>query len=186
MHLRTQPEWPWDKEDPVPCTGNNETNCYLKDAIDSYVKATTFCRQVLNYYESGGSISNNSKLAVGVIGALSGSVVSVVANGSAAKAWSGLSGATNGIQASMDQAFSAVLNANRMSQVRIAYQSNAKEIIGKSDASSAASYQNIVFSSVKMAADCAMGSANADAKLIQKLSDISEGGEKTEASGGGR
>ncbi|MFW9082036.1 hypothetical protein ACOI9X_22610 [Pseudomonas sp. P2757] len=77
----------------------------------SVIAATSFCRQVSNFYEGTGNINSRTKLGVKVLGVLAGSIFGVTAGGTAAKAWSSLSGATNGIQTDLGD--EALVRSNR-------------------------------------------------------------------------
>ncbi|WP_145929212.1 hypothetical protein [Chromobacterium vaccinii] len=165
-------QWPWQDENNFPCLKKNSEFCTSEDAISTYIKATTFCRQVLNYYEAGGALDDGSKLLVGSVGVLSGSVLSVVAKGTAAKGWAGMSGAANGIQGTMDKTFSSILSYKRMSAVNQAYVQDVSVILKESESAGADSNKKIVFGSIMMAADCAMGSSKVDSDLLQKVADL--------------
>ncbi|MBW7567776.1 hypothetical protein KIF53_15320 [Chromobacterium subtsugae] len=166
------PQWPWQDAQNYPCSKISTEPCTPEDAISTYIKATTFCRQVLNYYESGGELDDGSKLLVGSVGVLSGSVLSVVAKGTAAKGWSGMSGAANGIQATMDKTFSSIVSYKKMDAVNQSYAHDVSVIFNESGSDNPVSNNKIVFGSIMMAADCAMGSSKVDAALLQQIADF--------------
>ncbi|WP_440216205.1 hypothetical protein [Chromobacterium piscinae] len=172
---RSQAEWPWKVASDYPCQKSKPGSCDANDAISTYILATSFCRQELNYYESGGVHDDGSQLLVGTVGVLSGSVLSVISKGTAAKGWSGLSGAANGIQATMDKTFSSILSYKKMGMVNQAYENDVKMLLGESGKTDVDSNRKIVFGSIMMAADCAMGSAKVDADVMQKIANLSIG-----------
>jgi len=153
--------WPWKAESNI-CAG---TTCSEAEALKAYVAASSFCRDVQNYYESGGQRTNSTKVAIGAVGTLAGSVVAPIANGTAAKAWSGLSGATNAVQLSLDEAFAAAVTVKR----RAAVSSAAAD--GASAYAKAADANKRVLAAVDMARLCAMGSAEADKAAVKALTD---------------
>lgn len=152
-------EWPW--EDDSFCAA---PSCNGKEALSAYIKASKFCRQVQNYYESGGQRANNVKLGVGIVGTLAGAVVAPIAKGTSATAWSGLSGVTNGLQTSFDEAFSLSLAVNR----RVAVVAAAAE--GEQAYAAQTNDNARVAAAVSMATACANASALADQKALQSLS----------------
>ncbi|WP_374419465.1 hypothetical protein [Chromobacterium sp.] len=175
-------QWPW--ETTQPCTppklakgasgaSGEAYRCNLNDAMQAFLAASKFCREVQNYYESGGKHSSEYKFWVGTVGTLAGAVVTPIAQGSAKNAWSGLSGATNGLQTSMEQSFSSALNANRMIAVNKSYASGASGIVSSSGTvshnASDSFYEESVFRSIKMAADCAMSPGLADANVLNSI-----------------
>lgn len=175
-------QWPWETTQPcTPPKGANSASgasgetyrCNLNDAMQAFLAASKFCRDVQNYYESGGKHSSEYKFWVGTVGTLAGAVVAPIAQGTAKNAWSGLSGATNGLQTSMEQSFSSALNANRMIAVNKSYASDSVGIVDSSGApvpnASGGSYEKAVFRSIKMAADCAMSPGLADAKVLNNI-----------------
>ncbi|HWG87648.1 MAG TPA: hypothetical protein VN679_07670 [Candidatus Acidoferrales bacterium] len=67
------------------------------------------CVDMLDKLDTDSLKSSKAKLALAVIGTLSGSVFSQLAKGSGKDAWSGLSGSTNALQSALDSSFSANL-----------------------------------------------------------------------------
>lgn len=67
------------------------------------------CEASLNKLDHQSLASSKARLAIAVLGALSGSVFAPIAKGSGKDAWSGLSGSTNAIQTALDNNFSASL-----------------------------------------------------------------------------
>ena len=152
-------EWPWPTGN--PCGGS----CDSKDAMTAYVKASEFCRKVQNFYERGGQRSDATRLAVGAVGAVAGSVLAPISHGTAATAWSGLSGAANATQVAMDDAFSSSVAAKRRNKVADALDA------GHTAYGSAQDDQGRVLAAVHMATSCSMASARADAQVLQKLAE---------------
>ncbi|SDA63497.1 hypothetical protein SAMN03159443_01916 [Pseudomonas sp. NFACC15-1] len=130
--VNPSPIWPWDqKSDGVPLSDCRKTSCSDNDMFSAMLATGTYCRQVSNYYESGGNINSNTRLGVKVLGVLAGSVFGITAGGSAAKAWSGLSGATNGIQADLSDNVSARSNRARIvSKILADYNVEIKTLLG--------------------------------------------------------
>jgi hypothetical protein len=95
------PTHPWVGS--KPCEGKK---CDQASAIEALAKAQTYCIELREYFERGGQVTGSQRLFVGILGSLAGTVFAVTAAGTAAKAWAGLSGATNGIQTQIDQASS--------------------------------------------------------------------------------
>lgn len=121
-------KWPWadgEGKFTAPCA----TTCQAPQAMEAYLRATQFCRDVAIFYENGGRASGFSQFAVGTVGILAGSVAAPLAQGTAAKAWSGLSGATNALQIPMEQTFSASLATSRQNAVVQAAANGAKAFV---------------------------------------------------------
>lgn len=156
------PEWPWKNIDDKTMCGST---CNPGDATREFLKAATYCRAVQNYYESGGKIATNTQLAVGAVGILAGSVIAPITKGSAAAAWSGLSGATNALQIPMQEAYSASISIKR------------RALIAKNAQTDLLKYTDAVDSSQKvalaiaMALNCSTGAATADAFALKALSE---------------
>ncbi|MFJ4375183.1 hypothetical protein ACIP1T_21575 [Pseudomonas japonica] len=126
--INPQPTWPWKKTAPEldlsSCKSGGECSYY--DAYSSIMATGAYCRDVSNFYENGGNINSNTRLGVKILGVLAGSVFGITAGGSAAKAWSGLSGATNGIQSDLSD--SALARSNRARVVAQILSEYTKEI----------------------------------------------------------
>lgn len=152
------PVWPWTSIT-KPC----EAECTETEALNAYVQANTFCREVQNYYEAGGQRAKSNQLAVGAVGSLAGAVAAPLAGGNAAKAWSGLSGATNALQASIEEAFSTTVTTNRRKAVNDAADTAASKyaLAGKPNEK--------VIAAINMARSCAMSSAVADSAALKAL-----------------
>jgi len=155
--------WPWEGEKPL-CTGSGAA-CTRADAMRAYVKANEFCQRVQRGYQSSGTVSRSTKMAIGITGALAGGVAVPLANGSAKDAWAGLSGATNGLQTQVDQAFLGAVAAQRAEAV------NAAVIEGQDAYEQAEDdYDKKVEKAVAMATRCVSYSLARDQALLQKIS----------------
>lgn len=151
-------QWPWSQANPCAST------CTEQEAMQAFVAASGFCRDVQNYYESGGFYAKSSRLAVGTIGALAGSVMAPLATGSATNAWAGLSGATNALQSQMDEAFSSAVAVRRRAAIVEAAEENAARY------RAAVTPSQRVVAAIDMARSCSMGSATADQGTLRALS----------------
>lgn len=154
------PVWPWTSTT-KPC----QAACTDTEALDAYVQANTFCREVQNYYEAGGQDAKSNKFVVGAVGSLAGAVAAPLASGDAAKAWAGLSGATNALQASIEEAFSTAVTAKRRKEVNVAADKAATAY------SKANTPENKVIAAINMARSCAMSSAVADSAALKALTE---------------
>ena len=86
------------------CSGSDANReCTFSEAVNAVAKSQAYCMDLREYYERGGEVTGSQRLFVGIFGSLAGSVFAITAGGTAAKAWAGLSGATNGIQTQLDQ-----------------------------------------------------------------------------------
>ena len=151
--------WPWKGSSIC------QSDCTSSEALGALNAASQFCRAVQNYYENGGQRTNNAKLAVGGIGTIAGTVVAPVSGGSAAAAWSGLSGAANAFQLSIDEVFSSNLAIKRRKEVQKAFVDGSNKIID----ADASDYNKKVELAIKMATACAMGSAIADQAAMKAI-----------------
>ena len=160
---KSSPIWPWREGDKVknPC----ESDCTDKEALNAYLQAHEFCRQVHNYYESRDNRAGFSQLIVGTVGTLAGAVIAPISSGGAARAWSGLSGATNALQTSIEDNFSGQIASKR----RAAVQDATKE--GGSKYATSLAATDKVIASINMAAACAMAPSKADTSVFKALGD---------------
>lgn len=101
---------------------------------------------------------------VGTFGALSGGVFSQLAQGSAAQAWSGVSGVANGMQNQMDHAFSGLLEVKRRQDIAVA----ARRLEHAAQATDSDKAVNIA---MQTALDCTMGATNSDAAALKAVSE---------------
>jgi hypothetical protein len=139
--------------------------CDDDDALLVFNKASKFCRDVQNFYEYGGQRVSSAKLAIGSIGTLAGAVIAPVTNGTTATAFSGLSGAANAFQVSLDEAFSASVAVKRRNAVYTAADEGAKAVL-----SASGEPNKQIQLSIQMAMNCAISSAKADAEALKALS----------------
>lgn len=151
--------WPWPADQDICAT----VPCTDKDALDAYLQAHIFCRSVHNHYESGGNRSGAAQLAIGTVGSLAGAVISPLSSGDAAKAWAGLSGATNALQTSVKENFSGSIAANRTKAVADA------TVAGEGSFSKAPTSTAKVLTAIDMATACSMAPARADGEAIKAL-----------------
>ena len=168
MQHHTRPLWPWAIDASgaylSPCAGESGKVCNDQDALKAFVQSSAFCRSVQNFYEQGQTLSNETKVGVGIVGTLAGAVFAPLAKGSGTKAWAGLSGASNALQASIDQAFSASIEIKRRAAVLGAY------IDGVKNYNEAASYTAKVGAAVSMAVNCALAPAHAELDALNAVS----------------
>jgi len=152
-------EWPWPTDKAICVTGT----CTDSEALQSYLQAHVFCRSVHNYYESGGNKASTTQLVIGGIGSLAGAVISPLSSGDAAKAWSGLSGATNALQATVKENFAGSISAKRTNAVLDA------TTRGEASYTAADNSTAKVMASINMATACSMAPAKADTDAIKAL-----------------
>lgn len=155
--------WPWEGEKPL-CTGSGAV-CTRADALRAYAKANEFCQRVVRGYQSSGTVSRSTKLAIGITGALAGGVAVPLANGSAKDAWAGLSGATNGLQTQVDQAFLGAVAAQRAKAVDEALGQGQAEYEAADDATEK------VEKSIAMASRCVSASLARDQEMLKRIAD---------------
>lgn len=151
------PVWPFDTH---PCESQTCTEAH---GVKAFASASSFCRSVQNFYENSGNRSSVAQLGVGLFGTLAGTVGGQIASGSAAKAWSGLSGASNAFQASLDQTFSAAVSLKRQSAVHDATVKYLHQTLGEP-----APVKRVNLS-IAMALECSIAAAKADAKSLQAI-----------------
>lgn len=153
-------KWPWS-ESSRPCAAMN--SCNAGDAIGAFEAASNYCRSVQNYYESGGRKSDTTQFMIGAVGAIAGTVIAPIAKGSAATAWSGLSGATNAVQLSMEDTFSTSLAVKRRGAVVAAATQGSAAYMDAPDENTK------VLRAIDMARRCSMAGAEADQSALQSL-----------------
>lgn len=162
--------WPWTSSNvavPVPtCTADA---CTESDARAALAVASKYCYDVMNKQGMKGAAIGGSKLAIGTIGAVSGSVIAQFAQGAAAQAWSGVSGVANGMQTQIDQSFANAIDIRRREHIAQAAFEGAALV---HDATTPA---DKIERSMQMALGCSMNAATADATILKLLS----GGEDT-------
>lgn len=164
-------DWPWGQE--TPC----KNTCDEKEAVAAFIAASNYCREVQNYYESGGFYAKSSRLAIGTLGAVAGSVLAPLSNGTATTAWAGVSGATNALQSQMDEAFSSAVAVRRRAAIVQSAEFGARQYFKENDDKSR------VLTAVNMARSCSMASATADQGTLQALSEESDESDQSDDSG---
>ena len=153
------PSWPW----PNPALICKQATCDAAEGIAAFNAASIFCKDAQNYYESGSQLASSTKIAIGAVGSVAGAVIAPIAHGSAATAWSGLSGTTNALQMSIEEAFSATVAVKRRAKI-------AEKAAQEADTVAKQANTNLqVFAAINMARACAMSSAEADAEAIRAL-----------------
>jgi hypothetical protein len=137
--------------------------------LDYMVATGTFCRNVHNYYERNGFRTNTARFGIATLGALAGNVFAVTSGGDGAKAWAGLSGTVNGIQASLNESFSVSLTQAKQREVRKAYIEGVALVLAEQDPTKRI---NILVATQVM---CSMAGANAEAKVAEALAEATSG-----------
>ncbi|WP_213941326.1 hypothetical protein [Pseudomonas sp. dw_612] len=171
------PVWPWGDSEIKNLQGCN-TACSTTEMYQSVIAATSFCRQVSNFYEGTGNINSRTKLGVKVLGVLAGSVFGVTAGGTAAKAWSSLSGATNGIQTDLgDEALVRSNRARVISGLLDKFHTEIKDSLSTSTISDA-ERAKVVLASISVSGRCATYSQelppDESAKMEEKVAAINK------------
>lgn len=152
--------WPW----PATVALCDGATCQLKHALLAFNQANMFCRQMQDYYAAGGVYAKSGKMTVSTVGAVAGSVIAPLASGSAASAWSGVSGVANGLQSEIDQTFSDAVDVQRRAGIAAAASTGAGAFL---DAST--DYTAKVFAAMDMARECAMSSGKSDKEALKAL-----------------
>ena len=152
--------WPWPGNT-KPC----QKSCTPEESMKAVADAAGFCRNVQNHYEFKDSTLDNTQVLISWTGALAGSVAAPIAKGSAVKAWSGLSGITNGLQDSLNRQYSDTVMLARRKSVYDAASKNIESIISAPDDNAR------VRAAIAMAMACALSSASIDIKLNKALLD---------------
>lgn len=169
--------WPW-KVSAEPklagCTGV----CTTPEMYESVIAATSFCRQVSNYYENTGNDNSRVRLGVKVLGVFAGSVFGVTAGGTAAKAWSSLSGATNGIQTDLgDEALVRSSRAKAISGLLDKFHAEIKDSLSTNTIGDA-DRAKVVLASISVSGRCATYSqelpVDETAKMEKKIAEINK------------
>lgn len=169
MRGQTAVKWPWADRDGTVRSVCAKPSCDASEALRAYMEASQFCRNVAIYYENGGKTSGLSQFAVGTIGVLAGSVAAPIAQGTAATAWSGLSGATNALQIPMEQTFSASLATTRQNAVVVAAANGAAAY---REAGTDSNKQALA--ALNMALECSLAPSRADQEALRSLSDVNK------------
>jgi hypothetical protein len=169
-------QWPWNDDQHIAALCD-AAGCTDENALKAYLQASKYCKDIQNYYESDGQVSSATKLSVAAIGTVAGSVIAPVTLGTAAKAWSGVSGAANAMQATFDQTFSTAIISKRQAAVADAADQGSQAF------ASAGSNPARIVAAVNMARSCSMSPAKADADSFQKLVSGGSSGAAGDSSG---
>jgi hypothetical protein len=151
--------WPWHER--APCA---KDQCSPLEAMAASNDANEFCRSVHNYYERGAFGASSSRLFLAGLGAVAGSVVPPLAKGSAKDAWAGLSGSTNALQTSLDQAFSTAMAVKSRAKVAEVADTAAGKVASETTDNAR------VMASIDMARQCSMASARAQQEALKAMS----------------
>lgn len=176
--INPPPTYPWKGVENIGlCT----PNCTDADAYTSVLAATQYCRGVSNYYDNKSTNAKTANRTIKFVGILAGSIFGVTAGGSAAKAWSALSGATNGLQSDLeDTSLSRSNRAKIISGLLEKYHDTIQISITQKNPPDTIR-NSIVFSSFAVSAQCATlsqviptdESKNLE-KIVLKLEDLSK------------
>ena len=165
LQAKKSPIWPWPKIDAkppsIPCQADA---CTTREAMSAYLAASMYCREVHNFYESDGNRTGIAQTGIGTFGTLAGTVAAPLSSGNAAKAWAGLSGATNAMQSTIRDNLSGSLAIKRTKAVLDATKSGQKEFAAETNPTKQ------VLVSINMAVSCAMAPAAADGAAMKALS----------------
>ncbi|GHC10744.1 hypothetical protein GCM10010080_27940 [Thermomonas carbonis] len=126
-----------------------------------------YCREVHNWYEADGSRTGLAQTGIGTFGVIAGTVAAPLSTGNAAKAWAGLSGATNAMQSSIRDNLSGSLAVKRTKAVLDATTTGQGEFSAELDPNKQ------VLIAINMAVSCAMAPAAADGAAMRALSGAS-------------
>lgn len=154
------------------CSGE----CKDSQALRAISFAFDTCRNTQNLYERRGFNSKASQFAVAVAGALAGAVAAPIAKGSGTKAWSGLSGAANGIQNQLNEQFSDAIAAQDRQAVLDAMTRGEERLRVAPDANKK------VLEAEIMAYDCTMAAASIDAAINHAINTAAKAAADNKAS----
>jgi hypothetical protein len=124
----------------------------------------------MNTQGKKGVAIGGTKLGIGTIGAISGSVIAQFAQGGAAQAWSGVSGVANGMQTQIDQSFGDAIDIKRREYIARAAFDGAARV------RDAGTPGRKIELSMQMALACSMNAATADANILKLLGGNAEAG----------
>lgn len=151
------PTWPWEKTS--PCKGP----CTDEAANKAYSDAMTYCSKTQEYFYRGGKYIAGGRFATAAVGTLAGAVLAPITSGAASTAWSGISGSSNALQASMDDNFTQAAAIRRRASVAEAGKTG---ILAYSNATTPGAKVTIA---VSMAFNCSVAGASADASSLQAI-----------------
>ncbi|MGQ3170075.1 MAG: hypothetical protein ACT6RZ_08335 [Methylophilus sp.] len=164
------PTWPWKDKPSHPCpTPDSTSACKDIDALNAYIKAVEFCKEVHDYYDNGGSMAKNAKFGIGLLGTISGAIMAPISTGSAQTAYAGFSGAANGMQTSFEESFSSSFNLSKVIAVADAG-SSAIERYKKTATEANTKNSEKVILAIGIAYECSVAPNRADKAMINALS----------------
>jgi hypothetical protein len=134
------------------------------------------CSTTQNVYEKDSKHSRAGQFALAVVGALSGAVAAPLAKGSGTKAWAGLSGATNGLQAQLGEQFSSALADQERQAV-----SNAMTADMQRFRDAKTDFERVTEADY-MANDCRQAAAKADAAAAEAINSAAKRAIENDAS----
>jgi hypothetical protein len=158
---RSAPDWPWDPKASV-CA---QKPCSAEDSLSALSKASSFCRRVQNFYESGGRRAGDLNLMVGVVGTMAG-ILAPAASSTGTQVLSGLSASGNALQAAIDDAYNTTLNDKRRASVVDAGHDYMLLYLREIDETKRVSY------AIVMAYRCAVASALVDVAAAKAVADM--------------
>ncbi|MDP9876012.1 hypothetical protein J2W25_000301 [Variovorax boronicumulans] len=125
--------------------------------------AANHCVKVHNLHSRYAGAAGIGQWSIGSLGVLAGSVFMPLSKGTAATAWSGVSGAANGLQISMGEALSASVELSRQQRVARVAQAGFKDYRDANSTDKPAV-------AMKMALDCSVAAGLADYESLRRLS----------------
>lgn len=178
-----QPSWPWLKADDPNmslaeiiqtfCSGkdaNDKVTCTDNDALVAFYNASRYCRGVQNYYESGGKRAFATKTGIGLIGTFSSIVMAPLSTGSAATAWTGISGVANAAQTALEDEFEKTIIAKRRAFIDKAAEEGEQKFLELSQNTNKQTPPAILIATaIQTARSCSTASAKADDSVLQAL-----------------
>lgn len=161
--------WPWydrtARDFRAPCP---DAACGPDEAQKALSAASSYCVSLVNEYGASKAMVGGSKVAINTLGAVSGGVIAQLAEGSASKAWAGVSGVASGMQSSMDQAFAGAIYVQRKHQVGRAAMEGIEEFLSI-DVKDPSKRVDVA---MKMALRCAAAAARSDAEVLNAISSV--------------
>lgn len=126
---------------------------------------------MMRYTENRNFSTRVGRFGIGLIGTVAGSVIAPVTTGSTAKAWSGVSGASNALQSQMDSVFSSSNHIRRRAAIAQAARDGETKFLAESKGgnSDEKSEKKRVIA-IAMATACETAAAGADQQALEALS----------------
>ena len=138
--------------------------CDDADALAALDLALKTCTSTQNLYEKRGFNSKRFHFGIALVGALAGAVAAPLAKGSGTAAWSGVSGAANGIQSQFDEQFSYAITVQERAAIADAMTAGTATFQKDHDSFSRVADANI------MANNCRVASSKADKAVLDAIS----------------